>query len=334
MSVELIAKQLARSPVLRRRQMRTVSFDALPVITASPSALLPVLNAGGTIPPAFVVETEGKLRVIAGEDRLAAWQATGASGAPVVLASGLLRPEEERAWFASQDLFEAKAPGSLAEALVWDRAGLLAAKLEMAGLPVDHLLANEDAMSAWQAVEDCRLANNLSNLGAPWPEVLARMGLNLGPAKAVQLVRAYSALPRWLSLAMDSGAGVPLATRITALRVERLAPGITERLWKEAVASGRQKLISSAITWLEEHPEADPAAALRAAEDLRSAANKARSRTMRVLVGIASPDTTTSATMRDLKRIVAALRRHRNILPEDRQEMEALAEELLGLLRR
>src|SRR5207244_7395353 len=103
------------------------------------------------------------------------------------------------------------APGELAAALVFERCALLTTKLLAAGVAVSTGIGElDDALERFRALERLRLTAHLHRVGAPWEEVLARLGIQMGADTARQLYRAFTTLPPELSCEMDA-AGITLA---------------------------------------------------------------------------------------------------------------------------
>ena len=102
---------------------------------------------------------------------------------------------------------------------------MLASKLAAAGAqPPDDVLVIEDPVARFRALDRVRTRAGLHHLGAPWEEVLRRLGVQMGPDVARQLVRAFATLPgtsapRWtrpaspLPPASNSSASIGARTR-------------------------------------------------------------------------------------------------------------------------
>src|SRR5207253_798021 len=94
----------------------------------------------------------------------------------------------------------------------FERCALLTTKLLAAGVAVPaHIGELDDALERFRALERLRLTAHLHRVGAPWEEVLARLGIQMGADTARQLYRAFTTLPPELSCEMDA-AGITLAT--------------------------------------------------------------------------------------------------------------------------
>jgi ParB family chromosome partitioning protein len=173
---------------------------------------------------------DGERRVVAGERRLRAarWGATNHpdnphfSTIPVVVCPGPLSDEERRTWQLVENLArEDLQPGELAAALMYERSAVLVAKLLTAGVAIPAATAAlEDPVARFRALDRLRVDAGLHHLGAPWSEVLRRLGIQMREEKARQMVRAFATLPEELSAQMDA-AKVALATRLEYLRLER-----------------------------------------------------------------------------------------------------------------
>ena len=116
---------------------------------------------------------------------------------------------------------EALQPGELAAALLYERSAVLTAKLLADEVPIPaDVAALEDPVSRFRALDRLRVEAGRHHIGAPWSEVLRRLGIQMREDTARQLVRAFAALPAEISSEMDA-AKVALATRLDYLRLDR-----------------------------------------------------------------------------------------------------------------
>jgi ParB family transcriptional regulator, chromosome partitioning protein len=195
---------------------------------------------------------------------------------PAVICPGPLSASERRIWqlvenVARQDL----QPGELAAALLLERCAIATSKLLAAGRPVPaDVPAMEDPVGQWRALE--KLRGQDTDCAAPWIEVLRRLGLQLKPRKARQLVQAFAALPHDISEEMDA-AKVALHTRITFVKLRQGREAAAEEIWAAVKQRGRSDLLPAAIQTCLERPALNAKDALEAAESLHAAANLARS---------------------------------------------------------
>ncbi|MGH3452522.1 MAG: ParB/RepB/Spo0J family partition protein, partial [Haloechinothrix sp.] len=173
-----------------------------------------------------------------------------------------------------------------------------------------------------------------SRLGAPWLEVLKRLGIQMSEERAKHLVRAFAALPQELSADMDA-AGVALATRMEFLRLDRGRSAAASELWDAVKARGRPDLLAAAIRESLEHPDVGASGALEAAEELHRQANQARARSQRhdPEAGLPSAEGVDDA-IEALRILVAELRRGASVGRYEAGSLRLFAEELLELLAR
>src|SRR5207253_7201945 len=124
----------------------------------------------------------------------------------------------------------------------FERCALLTTKLLAAGVAVPaHIGELDDALERFRALERLRLTAQLHRVGAPWEEVLARLGIQMGADTARQLYRAFATLPPELSCEMDA-ARISLATRLEILRLDRGCRGAARELWEAVKAKGHPQL--------------------------------------------------------------------------------------------
>jgi ParB family transcriptional regulator, chromosome partitioning protein len=353
-----IARRLARSDRLSRRRYELLPLSGPgapftdvqgrePGQSTAPAHLVDLISSiasVGVLQPILVEEpSTGPLRVVAGERRLRAarWGAVNLpdnphfGSIPAVVCPGPLSEEERRIWQLVENLArEDLRPGELAAALTYERCAVLTAKLLAAGVAVpSRIAAVEHPVERFRALDRVRVAAGATQLGAPWEEVLRRLGLQLSADRAKQLVRAFAALPVELSIDMDASR-VALATRLDYLRLDRGGrKGAAAELWEAVKRRGDPALLAGAIRIGARRPGVEPDAAVALAATLREDANRARaaaqkSRTQDEPV----PADLIEGALAGLRALLAALRRGAGLERYDAGSLRLLAEELLGLI--
>ncbi|MGC7096725.1 ParB/RepB/Spo0J family partition protein [Amycolatopsis lurida] len=297
--------QLGLSPRLRQRRFVqlplrgpgspfTESQGRVPGDSTTPAELADLVSSiatVGVLQPVLIEEIEGTpptMRLAAGERRLRAcrWGAVHRpdnphfAKLPAVVCPGPLSDEERRIWQLVENLArEDLRPGELAAALVLDRCAVLLTKLVAAGRVVPaEVYRIDDPMERFHAMERIRGAD--ATCAAPWAEVLSRLGLQLSPRKARELVRAFAEMPREVSEEMDE-AKVSLHTRIRFVELRRGRAEAAEDIWAAVKQSGRTDLLPSALTTAAEQPDTSPDDALKEAERKHDEANHARAEALR-----------------------------------------------------
>jgi ParB family chromosome partitioning protein len=353
-----IARRLARSDRLSRRRFELLPLSGPgapytdpqgrePGSSTAPAHLVELISSiasVGVLQPVLVEELpDGSLRVVAGERRLRAsrWGAVNLpenphfGAIPAVICPGPLSEEERRIWQLIENLArEDLRPGELAAALMYERCAVLTAKLLAAGIAVPSgAAALEHPVERFRALDRIRLAAGANQLGAPWEEVLRRLGLQLSADRAKQLVRAFAALPVDLSLEMDA-AGIALATRLDYLRLERGGrKGAAAELWEAVKRRGEPGLLPGAIRVETRRPGLEADAAVAAAAALREEANRARAAAQKpVAGGEAVPANMVGDALAGIRALLAALRRGARLNRYDVGSLRLLAEEFLGLI--
>lgn len=352
-----LARRLATSEQLRRRR-----FELLPLAgpgapfaevqgrqpgdSTTPAGLADLISSiatVGVLQPILVEELpDNELRLVSGERRLraASWGAIHLAdnphfaSIPAVICPGPLSEGERRVWQLVENLArEDLRPGELAAALLYERCAVLTAKLLGAGIPVPEKVARlDDPVERFRALDRLRLQGGASRLGAPWLEVLRRLGIQMSEERAKHLVRAFAALPPELSADMDA-AGVALATRMEFLRLDRGRAAAASELWETVKARGRPDLLAAAVRESLEHPAVDAEEALEAAEALHREANEARARSQRDPDGLPSAEGM-DAALEALRVLVAQLRGGASVARYEAGSLRLYAEELLELLPR
>ncbi|RZU46660.1 ParB family chromosome partitioning protein [Krasilnikovia cinnamomea] len=200
---------------------------------------------------------------------------------PAVVCPGPLTEEERRVWQLVENLArEPLTPGEQAAGLLFHRCAVLVGKLLAAGRPVPaEVYALDDPAERFRALE--RLRGGDSRCAAPWSEVLTRLGLQMSPRKARELVRAFEFLPRDLVEDMDAHK-VALHTRIRFVGLRRDQGAVADEIWAAVKSRGRPDLLAAAVTEAEAPAGAgDPGAVVDAAERGRDLSNLARAEKLR-----------------------------------------------------
>ena len=358
-----LAQRLSQSTRLRQRRFELLPLSGPgaaftevqgrgPGEATAPSNLVELISSIATIgvlQPVLVEELPGpRLRLVSGERRLRACQ-WGArhhpdnshfAAIPAVVCPGPLSEEERRVWQLVENLArEDLQPAELAAALLFERSAVLAAKLLAGGVTVPAEVAYmDDPVARFRALDRLRVEAGWHHLGAPWEEVLRRLGLQLKEDKAKALVRAFAALPAELSAEMDA-AKVALATRLEFLKLNRGRAQAAADLWEAVKARQSTGLLAAAVREQMASPHLEPAQAVAAAEALHAAADQARATALRRW---AEPGTQPQAgevpaalvegALEALKRILEALRGGAGLARYDAGSLHLLASELLEQL--
>ncbi len=221
--------------------------------------------------------------LVAGERRYRAarWGAAHLPGnphfaeIPAIVCPGPLSEEERRIWQLCENLArEALQPGELAAALLLERCAVLAAHLADAGIPIpDHLLTHPDPATRFRGLDALR--GDEVMLAAPWSLVLDRLGLQLSPRKARQLVAAFRQLPAELSAEMDEQK-IALHTRIRFAQLRRGRADAADEIWAAIKEQQRPELLPAAVTASLAAPQLSAEEVVAAADAVRRDANAAR----------------------------------------------------------
>jgi ParB family chromosome partitioning protein len=302
----------------------------------------------GVLHPILVEETPAKghdrpqLRVVAGERRLRAcrWGAVHLSGnpnfdaIPAIISPGPVPPEECRKWQLVENLArEPLRPGEQAAALLLHRCAILTGKLLRAGVPVPPGIYDiDDPVDRFTQLEKIRAGN--ADYAAPWTEVLSRLGLQLTPRKARQIVRAFAELPRELSAEMDEHQ-IALHTRIRFAQLRQGREEAAGQIWAAVKDRGRPDLLPAAVQAGLDDPRVQPLAAVESADQLHESANAARSARLSK-----QPDpiehevhrAVIHAAIRSLRDLAAELRAGLRPAGFDEGSLRLLAEEIVHLL--
>ncbi|UOE21966.1 ParB N-terminal domain-containing protein [Thermobifida halotolerans] len=223
------------------------------------------------------------LHLVAGERRLRAcrWGAVNLpdnphfASLPAIICPGPLSPEERRVWQIVENLArEPLQPGEQAAALLLHRCAVLTGKLLRAGRPIPaETDAIEDPVARWEALE--RIRGQDVDCAAPWSEVLHRLGLQLSPRKARELVAAFRALPRHICEEMDE-AKIRLHTRIRFARLLAGRAEAAEQIWAAVKARKQPHLLAAAVQAGLDNPGLCADEALDRAEAAHDEANQSR----------------------------------------------------------
>jgi hypothetical protein len=302
----------------------------------------------GVLHPILVEETPAKdndrpqLRVVAGERRLRAcrWGAVHLSSnpnfdaIPAIISPGPVPPEECRKWQLVENLArEPLRPGEQAAALLLHRCAILTGKLLRAGVPVPAGIYDiDDPVERFTRLEKIRAGN--ADYAAPWTEVLSRLGLQLTPRKARQIVRAFAELPRELSAEMDEHQ-IALHTRIRFAQLRQGREEAAGQIWAAVKDRGRPDLLPAAVQAGLDDPRIQPQAAVESADQLHESANAARSARLSK-----QPDpiehevhrAVIRAAIRSLRDLAAELRAGLRPAGFDEGSLRLLAEEIVHLL--
>ncbi len=294
--------QLMDSPRLRQRRMDTIPLRGpgaastrvqgrQPGDSTTPTELSDLISSIATIgvlQPVLAEEIarpDGppQLLLVTGERRLRAcrWGAAHLPDSPhfdalpAIICPGPLSEEERRTWQIVENLSrEPLRPGEQAAALLWHRCAVLTGQLLRAGKPVPaEVDALQDPVQRWEALE--RIRGQDSSCAAPWAEVLNRLGLQLSPRKARELVAAFRALPAHLSEEMDEEK-VRLHTRIRFARLRAGRAEAADAIWAAVKAAKKTPVLASAVQAAMTDPQLSAQQALDQAEQEREQANEAR----------------------------------------------------------
>lgn len=239
------------------------------------------IGALGMLQPVLVEELpDGQHRLVAGERRLRAARLGGArqpdnqhfSHVPALVCKGPLSDAERRTWHVVENLARADLqPGQLAEALLYQRCDLMQERLLGVGVVVPEAVsAMEDPVVRLRALDQLRIRDSHHRVGAPWRDVLERLGIPMGEDTARRLVRAFAHLPEELSTEMDHQE-VALATRLEYLQLcQRDGDEVGLAIWGAAKEVGHVELLRGAVHQCLQSPGLTPSEALSRAEQLRT----------------------------------------------------------------
>ncbi len=296
----------ARSQRLQRRRLELLPLTGPDAVftdvqgrgwgsgaTTAPAELEDLISSiatSGLLQPVLVEQLPGGARrVVSGHRRLLAmrWGAVHLPHNPhfqllaANVVDGPLTEEEKRTWQLIENLARSDLqPGELAAALLYERCAVLATKLDDEGIPVpDHITSLDDPIARFSQLDRLRRDAGLHDLGAPWEEVLNRLGLQLSAAKAKKLVQAFRALPATLSSEMDEAA-VSLASRQHFIRLHRGHRQAAEEIWAAVRARDQPQLLTRAVTQAHHQTNTPAADLVEAAATYHDTANTARAHTL------------------------------------------------------
>lgn len=298
-----VTSRLAASQRLRQRRFEALPPDGPgapwceaqgrgPGESTSAAGLVELISSIGTVgvlQPILVEElADGFRRVVAGARRLMAVRAGRLEDpsnphfvtVPALICPGPLSGPEIRTWQLIENLARTDlADGELGAALMWERCELLAMRLSAAGHPVALEGLSEDPRERWPALERARLAAGLHGTGAPWSDVLGRLGLQLTASKAEKVVRAFAMLPAEMSSDMDAHQ-VAVSTRLEWIRFASTGrAAAADAIWAALKERGRPALLRSAVATAQSDPDLEIDAVCDTAEAADAEARAARTST-------------------------------------------------------
>lgn len=250
------------SPVLEE-QARTSQIEEEDL-----TELISSIAIHGVLQPIMVETIGDQYRVVAGERRLRALRylsqhhpdnAHVKEGVPAIVAPGRYSDDNRRSAQIAENLVRADFTTSeLGTALLWVRCAIVCDKLTAAGHEIpDAITSDKDAVSRWAQIETFRVRASAHNIGAPWPEVIKMLGIQVPPQRAQLLARAVSELPPGIGEEMDA-LKVSLHSRIQWLSLAQQDPDVAERIWEEVKDNERPDLLSAAIAAAKANPDMDP----------------------------------------------------------------------------
>ncbi|MCC7078879.1 MAG: ParB N-terminal domain-containing protein [Acidimicrobiia bacterium] len=300
-----LVERLAQSDKLSRRRYELLPVTGPDAAFTEPQARGPaesmapasledlVSNIGqvGVLQPILVEELpNGDRRIIAGERRMRACRfgALAQPGnphfqsIPAVVCPGPLAEEEWRVWQLAENLArEDLQPGELAAALLFERCALLTQRLLDAGTDVPGSIRHlEDPVERFAALDRLRRDHRLHQTGAPWADVLRRLGLALSPTKAERVVRAFRQLPGEISADMDAHK-IALTTRLGFCDLHSGQAEAAEGIWEAVKARNRTDLLARAVDEQRSHPHIDAEKAVDLAAEYHVDADERRTATCR-----------------------------------------------------
>ncbi|MBV9024005.1 MAG: ParB N-terminal domain-containing protein [Streptomycetaceae bacterium] len=254
--------------------------------------LITSISTVGVLHPVLVEELSGpedrvQRRLVIGERRYRAcrWGAVNQPSnprfekLPALICPGPISEEDRRTWQLVENLArEDLQPGELAKALLLERSAILHTQLDNAGIEVSGEIQRlEDPVARFEALE--KLRGSHANLAAPWNLVLRRLGLQITPRRAREIVAAFRSLPREMSADMDQHQ-VALAARTNLARLSRGRREAAAELWQAVKRLGRTDLLSAATQAQATNPALPAEAAASAAAAAHEQANAERAATL------------------------------------------------------
>lgn len=354
MASPLADRRLELLPVAGQGSAVTETQGRGPDDSLSPAGLVELVSsigALGMLQPILVEELPGGMRrLVAGERRLRAARLGRArqpgnehfAAIPALVCAGPLSETERRTWQVVENLARSDLqPGELAEALLYQRCALLEERLREVGVELPQAVtAMEDPVVRFQALDQLRTRAGHHRLGAPWRDVLRRLGVQMGEDTARRLVRAFARLPVELSCEMDERE-VALATRLEYIQLgQRDGEEAAGAIWEAVKEAGRVDLLRGTVRQCLDSPSLGVAEALSRAEEMRT-------RTGRSGDGQGCEEPSQDGLVRELvdadvlarasegiKALLAALRAGGRLKRYDAGSLQLWTEELLALLAR
>lgn len=244
----------------------------------------------GLLQPLLVEQLDSRHLLVAGERRLRALRYGHVhqpdnphfQTAPAVVCPGPLTEDERRCWQLVENLArEDLGVGELGAALLFERAAVLAGLLQAHGVEVPaELMEIDDPIVRWTRLDKHRVDSGAHAVGAPWDEVLKRIGVQLNVDKAKQIVRAFKALPADVSSEMDEE-GIALATRLDFLKLGRGRENAASDIWAAVREHGTPKLLGGAVRAAMADPGLSGQDAVEIAQKVHDSANASRAAALR-----------------------------------------------------
>lgn len=255
-------------------QARTTQMDE-----ESLTELISSIATHGVLQPIVVEKVGAKHRLVAGERRLRAFQYLAEhhpdnphvqAGIPALVAETRYADDERRSAQIAENLVRADLTVSeLGAALLWVRCAVLLDKLDALGHVVpDEVRREDNAVERWAMLETFRIESSAHNIGAPWPEVLQTVGIQVPPQRAQLLARAVSELPPGIGEEMDA-LNVSLHSRIRWLGLAEQDPDVAAKLWDEVREREKPEVLSSAVAAVKANPSMDPSDVVEAVSSLK-----------------------------------------------------------------
>lgn len=293
-SARLRRRRFAMLPVLGPGSILTEVQGRAPGAQTSVTGLAELISSigeVGVLQPILVEELPGGThRLVAGERRLRACRIGAVDNPenphfqqiPAVLCPGPLDPEDRATWQLIENLARSDlSPGDLAQALLFERCAMLTVRLEEVGAPPPaEILAMDDPLQRWYALNRFRTEAKMQRIGAPWAEVVRRIGLHLSEDRIEQIIRAFARLPADVAEEMDRE-GVAINARLAFVQLASTKEQAAGELWDAVRSSNKGKLLYSAVRELMEHPGIGASAAVERAEARLVAANESRAEARR-----------------------------------------------------
>lgn len=293
-SLKLRKRRFAMLPVIGPGSILTEVQGRSPGNQTSVTGLAELISSigeVGVLQPILVEELPGGThKLVAGERRLRACRIGAVDNPanphyqqiPAVLCPGPLDPEDRATWQLIENLARSDlSPGDLAQALLFERCAMLTNRLEEANAPPPiEILEIDDPVRRWEALNKFRADSKMQRIGAPWPEVVRRIGLHLSEDRIKQIVRAFTRLPAEIAEEMDSE-GITLNARLAFVKLASTKEQAAGELWEAVRSTNRGKLLFAAIQELSTHTTIAADQALSLAETRHAEANEARAQAKR-----------------------------------------------------